>query len=412
MNTRHIFSVIFILGCLLAVSCKEDLQNDHLDSNAPAPASINRNDITHKNLAGGAVIRYKLPKDENLLYVQAEYETAPGIVREVKASRYADSLMVEGFGSAGTYNVNLYTVGKNEKKSEPVVYQISPEPAPVEAAFETLTLVTTFGGVRGNFQNDAGTPLTVVLSADTTGTGIFTQLRAYTLSDQKASFVYLDMDSIITTFRVYLKDRWGNRTEYREFVIQPMFEELVPKNTWEKWTMPSDFDTPAESETTYGAANLWDGISNLPNSNILATSNAGPSFPYTITIRLGTTVMISRIQMHHRMNYEFTGKTPRKIEFWGSDSDSPGDDLLLSGDWFCLGRFESKIPSSSASPNAEDKTYANGEGERFLLEPTDDTPDAYRSVKYIRLRPLEVWDGSLAGQIIIAEIDLYGQLTN
>jgi hypothetical protein len=317
---------------------------------------------------------------------------------------------VEGFGAAGAYNVNLYTVGKNEKTSEAVVYSVTPQPAPVQTAFESLTLETTFGGVRGAFLNEAGVPLTVVLSADTTNIGVFTQLRAFTLPDKKATFSYLGMDSTETTFSVYLRDRWSNRTESKEFVIQPMFEELIPKNTWSKWTLPSDWDTPAESESSYGLPNLWDGISNQRNSNIFASSNAGPSFPYTVTVRLGNSAIISRMQMHHRLNFEYVGKSPRRIELWGSDSDSPGDDLLLSGDWFCLGRFESKIPSGGTTPTAEDQTYANGEGERFMLEPTEETPDAFRPVKFVRLRPLEVWDGSLAGQIIIAEIDLYGQL--
>jgi hypothetical protein len=396
--------------CLLAVGCKEDQLNGHLDGNAPAPVALDKNSITHKDLAGGAVIWYRLPKDENLLYVKAVYETAPGVVRETKASFYTDSLTVEGFGAAGAYNVNLYTVGKNEKTSEAVVYSVTPQPAPVQTAFETLTLETAFGGVRGGFLNEAESPLTAVLSADTTGTGVFTQLRAFTLSDKKAVFVYLDMDSTETTFSVYLRDRWGNRTESKEFVVQPMFEEAVPKDTWTKWTMPSDYDIAAESEAKYGLAHLWDGISNTVNDNIFAAGNAAPAFPYTVTIRLGVTAIISRMQMHHRLNYEYVGKTPRRIELWGSDSDSPGDDLLLSGDWFCLGRFESQIPSGGTTPTAEDKTYANGEGERFMLELTEDMPDVYRPVKYIRLRPLEVWDGALAGQILIAEIDLYGQL--
>jgi hypothetical protein len=390
----------------------EDRLDGHLDGYDPAPAALDRNSITHKDFAGRAVIWYRLPKDENLLYIKAVYETAPGMVRETKSSRYTDSLIVDGFGAAGTYNVNLYAVGKNEKTSEAVVYSVTPQPAPVQTAFESLTLETTFGGVRGIFLNEAGVPLTVVLSADTMGIGIYTQLRAFTLPDKKAIFSYLGMDSIETIFSIYMKDRWGNRTESKEFVVKPMFEEAIPKDTWRKSTLPSDFDVAAESEARYGVEHLWDGISNQENNYIFATSNSGPAFPYTVTIQLGVTAIISRMQMHHRINYEYVGKSPRRIELWGSDSDSPGDDLLLSGDWFCLGRFESTTPSGSATPTAEDKMYANGEGERFMLELTEETPDAYRPVKFVRLRPLTLWDGSLAGQIIIAEIDLYGQLTN
>ncbi|MDR2038045.1 MAG: DUF4959 domain-containing protein [Bacteroidales bacterium] len=409
MKNHHYHLFITIIVILITGACKEDSLDEHLDSNAPAPVAIDKSSITHRDFAGGSVLYYKLPKDDNLLYVRAEYESAPGVVREATASLFIDSLVLEGFNESRAYDISIYSVGKNEKSSESVVYQVTPGIPPVLTAFESLTLETAFGGVRGGFQNDAETPLTVVLSADTTFTGNFIQLRSFTLSEIRSTFTYLDMDSVETTFNIYMKDRWGNRTESKQFVLKPLFEEEIPK-PWSAYALPSDWIDAAEGNANYGFTNLWDGVYSQRNANIFASSHTGPAFPYTCTFTLGREAIISRMVMHHRLNFEYVGKTPKKIELWGSDSDDPGDDLLLSGDWFCLGKFESKMPSGGNSPTDEDKVYGNGEGEQFMVVPNDEIPNPYRPVKFLRIRPQEVWDGTKGGQIIIAEIDLYGQL--
>ncbi|MDR1172442.1 MAG: DUF4959 domain-containing protein [Bacteroidales bacterium] len=404
--------LMILVGGWLAVSfsCKEDKQSDYIDSTAPAPAQLDKNSITVKDIPGGSVIFYRIPKDENLLYVKAIYTIAPDVTREAKASIYCDSLMVEGFAVAGDYDVNLYSVGKNKKESDPIVVSISPKTPPIISAWETLTLAETFGGIIGSFQNESKVPLTAILLADTSHTGIFTQLRAFTRDLSKVSFDFLDLDTLETDFRVYLKDHYGNTSEPKAFRLKPWFQEEIPKTTWAQYTMPSDYDVQTEPHL-YKFEYLWDGISNQENSRIFATSNAGPPFPYHFTIRLGVNAIISRLALHHRINFEYISKTPKRFEMWGSESNSPDDDLF-GGDWFLLGDFTSSKPSGSTdnTTTAEDKLYANGEGEKFLIQPSETIPNPYLPVRYIRFRVFEVWDGGLAGQVIIAEIDLFGRV--
>jgi hypothetical protein len=408
----NIMRILLAGGLLTAFfSCGEDKLTDRIGPNVPAPSPIDKNSVTVKNLPGRAILHYRVPQDENLLYVKAVYTTAPGITREAKASLYIDSLLVEGFAEAGEYTVKLYSVGRNEKESEPVSVTVTPETPPVVSSGETLGLIATFGGVAGSFQNESKTPLIAVLQADTSHTGLWTQLRAFSLNDVQSSFNFVELtDTMETDFRVYLKDRYGNVSAPKDFRLKPWYNEKIPKKTWLKYTLASDFTTAAESESRYGLAHLWDEISNQVDNNIFASANAGPSFPYHFTIKLGMTARISRLQLHHRLNYEYSNKTPKKWELWGSESDLP-DDNLFGGDWFLIGRFTSFMPSgSTGAPTAEDKLYANGEGERLMIQPTDEIPDPYRPVKFIRLRVFEVWDNSQAGQVIIAEIDLYGQI--
>src|SRR5690554_2494050 len=105
--------IIYILMLLMPfawISCKEEGRTDFVDDAAPAPAQVTKVTVTNKT--GGAVLRYVMPVDENLLYVRAEYEITPGVVRETKSSYYKDSLVLEGFGTESTYDVNLYSVGR------------------------------------------------------------------------------------------------------------------------------------------------------------------------------------------------------------------------------------------------------------------------------------------------------------
>jgi|AGTN01.1.fsa_nt_gi hypothetical protein len=408
--------ILLSLTALIGVlgSCKEDSLTDRIDKAAPAPAPIENNSVTVKNIPGGAILYYTIPDDDNLLYVKAVYETTTGIVREAKASRYVDSINIEGYGAAGNYSVDLFSVGRNEKISDAVKISVSPLAPPVIDAMETLKLSEGFGSVRGSFENPTRTPITAVLMADMEGNGIYSQLRAYTLSDPISSFVYSGLDSIDINVKVYLKDHFGNKSGESDTILRPWFEQEIPKLKWNKYDLPSDFSTAAESESTYGMQKIWDGIYDV-RSNTFATAHTAPAFPYTFTFSVGQYAKISRFVLHHRLNFEYSGKTPKKFELWASGVESPRDDLILSGDWFCLGVFHSKIPSGAkdgTGATVEDKAYANANGEQFYIEPSTETPDPYLPVKYIRFRTGEVWDGSTAGQIIISEIDLYGQIVN
>jgi hypothetical protein len=407
----NIMCVLLVGGLTGAFfSCGEEHLTDRIDPNAPVPAQIDKNSVTVQNFPGRAVIHYSVPRDEHLLYVKAVYNPAEGVTREAKASLYVDSLVVEGFADAGEYPIRLYSVGRHEKESEPIVIPVSPGTPPVISAGETINMIATFGGIIGSFQNESRTPLIAVLLADTSHTGKWDQLRAFNLNSVQSSFSFINnMDTTDTDFRVYLKDRYGNMSPPVDFRLRPWFEEEIPKATWQKYVLPSDFYAATESEDRYGMEHLWDGIFTELNNYIYATT-IGPEFPHHFTFKLGVTARISRAQIHHRVQDAYTGSQPKKVELWGSGSDAPSGDLF-GGDWFLIGRHDSFMPSgSTGSPTQEDKDYATMEGERMLIQITDEIPDPYRPVKFIRVRTHEVWSGFSGGQVIYAELDLFGQI--
>lgn len=160
---------------IVGISCKEEGRVDFIDDTAPAPGQVTN--VTIDNRPGGAVLKYTLPEDKNLLYIRAEYEIKPGVVRETKSSYFKDSLVLEGFGTPDTYNVKLYSVGKNEKESAPFIAQINPTTAPVQLA--TKKFRDTFGGVAIDFENPEKANLAIVLMADTANLGYMSELITY-----------------------------------------------------------------------------------------------------------------------------------------------------------------------------------------------------------------------------------------
>ena len=400
-----ILPILFGLMVTFFLACSEDERLTYIDKNAPAPATVDASTVLVENFAGGSMLRYKLPKDENLLSVKAVYETAPGVVRETEASRYTDSLVLRGYGQAGKYSVRLYSIGKNDKVSEPATITVSPLASPIYDAFETLDLNGMFGGVLGKLDNPDKATITAVLSADNTHNGNFTLLRSYVLGNAKSSFAYLGLPNKEAEFSVYLKDRWGNRTDTKTFTLTPLFEQEIEK-PWKAYNLPSDRTTPAEP--SYLFEYLWD---NRNASWIYWWATIIFPLPLTFTIDLGEHVVLSRIVLHHPYDLPwFAQYTPKFYELWVSDLDAPGDDLF-GGDWTHIATMESVIPSGKETPTKEDNDYAIYDGENMFILPTDEIQDPYVPCKYLRFRILKVWDQNRTETTVaIGELDLFGKV--
>ena len=93
--------IIYItLAALLAVCCSEvDLLHPYGEDDGKNPGVVT--DVQVRNEPGGATIFYSLPKDKDLSYVRATFRGTNGVERNVTASAYVDSLVIEGLGNRG-----------------------------------------------------------------------------------------------------------------------------------------------------------------------------------------------------------------------------------------------------------------------------------------------------------------------
>ena len=393
-----------LLVLVLWSGCKEEGRIDHFDENAPAPAQVTA--VMVRNTPGGAVLKYKLPEDENLLCVRAEYEIQPGVMREVKASRFIDSLVLEGFGNARTYNVRLYSVGRNEKMSEPVPVPVNPLTPPVRIAAKQL--VENFGAISVRIENPEKASLAIVLKGDTAQSGNQIYLHTFYTSAEKANFIYRGLESAPRIFSVHLRDRWGNLSDTISARLTPWHEEFIPKNTWEEFRLPTD-GLPLGNNPQYFLHKAWDGNALTPANTFV--SEYAP-LPQWQTWDLGVTITMNRFKLWHYenrpQNYEYMHYNQRKFELYGSMSPNP--DGSWDDSWIPLGQFECVKPSGQTPPTAEDYAFARA-GFEFELEANEFAPEPFVPFRYVRFKTVTVWSTLLVNPpVYIGEISFWGQI--
>jgi hypothetical protein len=145
----------------LLSSCGKELENAPLCDDSTAPALVSN--VQVENRAGNAKIKYTVPHDKNLLYVQAEYIGTNGKPAETKSSYYEDSLVVTGFADTLEHEVKLYSVSRCGAKSAPVVTKIKPLEAQIFKVFRSLVIENFFGGFRATASNPTGDNIGIVV---------------------------------------------------------------------------------------------------------------------------------------------------------------------------------------------------------------------------------------------------------
>lgn len=375
-------------------SCKEEGNIYYLDPNAPAPKQVS--DLNVKNTPGGAIIAYKIPDDENLSYVEAVYEIQPGVFREARSSYYTDTLKLEGFGEARSYQIKIYSVGRNEKKSDPLLLEVNPLTPPVKTVFETLTLGATFGGVTVTFTNDTQAKLAIfVLADDTTKQKPWVPVAAFYSAAVDGEFSARGLDPKEREFAVYIRDRWGNKSDTLTMKLTPLYEEQIPKFPFKALHLPGDFWEGLSATSL--VERIWDGVANGMDCFI---AKDRVTLPQWFTVDMNQTVIFSRMKIFQRTNYPYNEAWVKTFEIWGSnnpDADGGWDN------WELLGKFDSRTPSGSVWPNytADDMVYQRA-GEDF----TFDQP--LPAVRYMRFKVLDNYGGANPYQL--CEFTFWGQI--
>lgn len=380
----------FLLLCLFVNACKVDVHAP-LKDDGVIPGVITIKSV--KNLSGGAVITYDLPRNSNLAYVIAEYEIRPGKSWEVRSSGYNDSLTIEGLGAVRDYEVKLYAVNKAEKRSAAVSVKVTPSSSPVLETFRSLKVVEDFGGVRVNFDNLAESNVVVsVLRKNDAGEWVTAEIN-YT-KNKVGSFNARGLSSVPTTFGVFVKDRWDNRTDTAIYQLTPIFERLIPKPFGE-------FYLAGDQKGGHGNAiltidKMWDG--NITNSVEFHTSPR-VIWPQWFTFDLKVTSQLSRFKMYFRTapTMLFNNAVPKKWEIWGA-SNKPTADIST---WTKLMDCESYKPSGFpvGINSNDDKVYAES-GEDFTF------PPGLPPVRYLRFKITETWGG--VDYFFISEVTFWG----
>jgi len=387
------FAIFMLVLGLLFVSCTKIDTQQPINAKNGKPATVT--DVSVKNVAGGAMITYTLPKgtgEVEPLYVMAEYEInkVTNRKRQAKASIYDNQILVDGFNTAGEYTVTLYAVSSAEEKSDPIEVKVNPTKPPFREVLASVKMLTDFGGITATFDNPTKSKIAVSIVTPDKNNEYYPAQTLYTAAEN-GSIVARGFESKLRKFGVFVRDGFDNYSDTLWLETTPLFEKMLDKSKFREYNMPGD------NAVDYGwvVSNMWD--------NNLGTgyhTREGITMPARVTFDLGQVVKLSRFKIYQRDgdDYVFNHANPRLWTMWGSAN--PASDGSYNG-WSKLMDCESIKPSKSplGTNTAEDMAYARA-GEEFVF------PLTIPEVRYIRVECQQNWSNS--GMLHIMEFTFWG----
>lgn len=381
--------LIFYIGAFLIMTshaCKQaEVAPTVNDGVAPGPVSNPR----VENLSGAAEIFYSLPPDDDVLYVKAVYTAPDGRTREFKVSYYNRSVLVEGFGNTGSYEVQLYAVDKGGNESPPLTVTVNPLKPPYMLVYDSLKVMSDFGGVNVSYLNEQEDDIAIIVLTDDT-LGNFVPINTHYTNLGQGKFSTRGLPAVDTDFGVYIRDRWGNLSDTMLVTLKPLFEVQLDRTKMRGVTLPTD------APLGYGGDifGLFDGD---VNSGHYHTSDAA-RMPQWFTFDMGVTAKLSRLTWFMRPGFFFSLHNPRVVEIWGSND--PSSDGSYDS-WTLLTTHEQLKPSG-----LPDGQLSNADMEAAALGETVTFPLEVPAVRYIRFKTLRNW--SNGSYVNFYEIQMWG----
>src|SRR5690554_315110 len=362
----------YILALVLFFSCEEEKHTPLFPGEAPSPVS----QYTVENLPGAAKINFKLT-DPRTAYMKAIYTLKGGLVREAKASKFDDHLMVDGFSEAQEYSVAIYAVGDDEQESEPVHVTVSPDTPPYRAVLANMSVTPDWGGGKLKGANQTSSSLMIGVLRKNPATNEWEDVEVFFTEGQSFDFNFREQEPVETEFGIYTRDQWQNFSDTAVFKFEPWEEIKLPlshNNLAHFIVMPGD----AIGQASYGLRKLFDGLKGSWVNGYYSV-NDGTPFPKTITIDLLDTYQLSRFKYWQNSNLYYQSANAKHIRIWGQTELS--EDYST---WYLLGEWDDwrpsgRPPSTGNSGLTEEDLFAADNGNDF------DFPLETPPVRYIRI---------------------------
>ena len=381
---------------LLLYACKENEKGQYpVHGGIPGKVTSAR---VEKNFAGGSLIVYDIPKEEDALYVRARYTLDDGTLMELKSSVYTDRITIVGIGRSREVPVILTVVDRSQNESEPVTVLAYPLDSPIYEIANSMVIREDFGGIVLRWDNAEKLPIVIdVLSPDEI-IGMIPIDRFYS-SAQDGKANVRGQEAIETIFSVTIRDRWGNATDPISEYYTPLFEEELDKSKFRRWNPDGLPYLVPSTNPNWQIETLWDNTWGTMVEGVVMGYATSALF---FTFDMGQMAKISRFKIYNRIepNVCFNMANPKRFELWGSATSEVNAD---TDTWQFLGYFEAVKPSGLplGQVTAEDIEYTGINGEDFNIE---ECPP----VRYIRFECLETWGKDVRIQMM--EMTFWGQV--
>jgi hypothetical protein len=338
--------------------------------------------VSYVQTSGGAIVKFIVPPDEDLMYVKVRYTLDNGKPQEARASLYSDKVTVEGFGNTQPKTLSISAVDRHDNEGAAVPYSITPGAPACQLAFDSLKLSPTFGGVFVETKNVNRKILFIDVSTTDSLGKWYTAHTEYT-SVSSIGFAVRGFTDALRSFKVVVRDMFENATEAYEASLTPIFEQQLDLTKFRAVLLPTDIKMDAAGQL--GISALFNGNNHYGERN-LAHSPDFTEFPVWFTFDMGVKARLSRYTYWQRLEEEFLYNhgNMKTWEVWGCPT-TPNPSGSWDG-WIKLLECESLKPSGlpveEYSP--EDIEHAT-KGEEFEFPP--DAP----AVRYIRIKLLSTF---------------------
>ncbi len=392
MNTLKLS--LFLFSFITLSACKEEKHTPHFAGEAPNPVS----QYTVENLPGAATIKFTLKDDELTAYVKAVYTLKEGLTREAKASKYDNTLTVDGFAESKEYTVALYAVGQDDQTSEPTYITVHPGTPPYRTVAAEMDVTPDWGGGKIKGANATSAKLMIgVLKKDPTS-GEWEDVDVFFTENQSFSYNFRGLAPTQTTFGIYTRDQWQNFSDTVITTFEPWEEIKLPltQNNFNQIVLPGD----ALGQAAYGLKRMFDQL-NFSWADGYYSQNDGTPFPKVITIDLLDTYQLSRWKYFQNGNLYYQSTNAKHIRIWGNTTlDLNFENWHLLGDWDNW-RPSGRPASTGNDGLTEEDLQAAQAGNDFDFNL--DIP----GVRYIRIEALTTWEPRT--QIYYPELQFWGR---
>jgi len=395
MNTGIIRYFMCAVILSAACACSTKFEHKPIGQNsgeAPGPVS----NIRVTNVNGGAVLHYDIPDDPDVLYVKALLTNVEGDDREVVASVYVDSLIIEGLADTRERKVELYAVNHYENCSECATVMINPLEPPVQTVFKSLQMVPNFGGFTLSFENPSKASVSFYIYSWSTEKGEYVLYQVLTSEAVSGSLSVKGFDCVEQHFAVMVRDKYDNMTSKFEKSLVPLYEEKLDKTKFiwlncvgdEDWNQHSGHSTWLYNDVIGG----WDwGHTAYPTP-----------FPHSFTIDLGVSAKLSQFAMWQRQDNDdllYAHGAPKHFKLYGCKENL---DYRDNENWITLfdGYLEKPSGGDFNDPNTEEDIQMAREGHVFTID------QSAPAVRFFRFESLASWSGMEC--TVLSEITIWG----
>lgn len=210
-------SIYLVTVVIFLCACKEETRYSPKGAGKTPPGVPT--DITWKPLYGGARFHYTIPRDEDLMSVNAEYTNEKGKTYYFSSSFYKDSVDIYGLGEEKEYTIYLYGVNRTGNQSNKVPVKIVPLEPSITRVANTLDIKPAFSSFFLDWENELEQVINVFVKFKYNENGTPRELISVLSSNkEKERFFIRDINaSDAVNVTAWVEDRYENSSPTIDF---------------------------------------------------------------------------------------------------------------------------------------------------------------------------------------------------